>query len=110
MTENRPGSGPATGLGGNPQPDLDLGRIRRLIDELEAEISHAPADATGVQDLKDEIATLRAVLDAPKKKSGWIADGLHSIRVELERNTKALRGEVVREGAFVAEIARILGL
>jgi hypothetical protein len=110
MAENPHNSEPVVGTGVKAPPDLDLARIRRLIDELDAEVANAPGDAAGVQDLKDEITTLRAVLDAPKQKSGWIAEGLHSIGVQLEQSAKSLRGEVQREGAFVAEIARILGL
>ncbi len=110
MAANQQSREPANRDGGNAHPDLDLARIRRLIDELDAEVANAPADADGVQDLKDEIATLRAVLDAPKQKSGWIADGLHTIGVQLEQTAKSVRGEVMRESVFVAEIGRILGL
>ncbi|MBW6493450.1 MAG: hypothetical protein K0B16_02630 [Burkholderiaceae bacterium] len=110
MTENPHDRAPVVGTGVNAPPDLDLGRIRRLIDELDAEVANAPGDVSGVQDLKDEITTLRAVLDAPKQKSGWIAEGLHTIGVQLEQSAKSLRGEVLRESVFAAEIARILGL
>ena len=85
---------------------LDLARIRRLVDELQAEVESAPEDAPGAQDLKDEIITLRAVLDAPKEKSGWIAEGLHSIRSQLQQTAKLVRSE----GVFITEIGRILGL
>lgn len=110
MAENPHNRAPVVDSGVKTPPDLDLARVRRLIDELDAEVANAPGDAVGVQDLKDEIATLRAVLDAPKQKSGWIAEGLHSIGVQLEQSAKSVRGEVLREGAFIAEIGRILGL
>ena len=110
MAEKQNDPTPAQDSGSNPPRELDLAHIRRLIDELDAEVANAPADAAGVQDLKDEIATLRAVLDAPKQKSGWIADGLRTIRGQLEHSGQSLRGEMFREGVFIAEIARILGL
>lgn len=89
-----------------PSPQLDLDRIHRLIADLAAEVAKAPPDAPGMQDLRDEIQTLRNVLDSPKAKHHWIEDGLHAVRDAAQ----AVRGEVMRESVYVAEIGRILGL
>ena len=88
------------------EPKFDLARVNRLIADLEAEIAKAPADAPGMQDLRDEIETLKNVLGSPKTKHGWIADGLHSVRDAAQ----AVKGEVMRESVYVAEIGRVLGL
>jgi hypothetical protein len=85
---------------------FDLERVNRLVSDLAEEVARAPADAPGMQDLREEIQTLRAVLDSPKTRHHWVADSLHSIRDAA----RAVRGEVVRESVVVAEIGRILGL
>ncbi len=110
MTQGQESKGPVATGPGNEGQGLDLARIRRLVDELQATVASAPGDAPGVQDLKDEIVTLRAVLDSPKEKSGWIAEGLHDIRTQLQKTGKSVQGEALREGVFIAEIGRILGL
>ena len=88
------------------RPPLDLDRVNRLVADLEAEIAKAPYDAPGMQDLRDEIETLKNVLGSPKTKHDWIEDGLHAVRDAAQ----AVKGEVIRESAYVAEIGRILGL
>ena len=90
----------------NQAVTYDLARVKRLVADLEAEVTRAPADAPGIQDLRDEIETLKNVLASPKTKHHWIADGLHSVR----NAAQAVHGEVVRESVYVAEIGRILGL
>lgn len=90
----------------NPRSALDLVRVNRLIADLEAEVAKAPANAPGMQDLRDEIETLKNVLASPKTKHHWIEDGLHAVRDAAQ----AVKGEVMRESVYVAEIGRILGL
>ena len=85
---------------------LDIARVNRLIADLEAEVAKAPADAPGMQDLRDEIETLKNVLGSPKTNHDWIEDGLHSVRDAAQ----AVKGEVMRESVYIAEIGRILGL
>lgn len=85
---------------------FDLQRVNRLVADLEGEIARAPADAPGVKDLREEIETLRALLNSPKTRHHWIADSLHAVRDAAQ----AVRGEVVRESVYLAEIGRILGL
>ena len=87
-------------------PQLDLARVNRLIADLEEEVAKVPADAPGMQDLRDEIVTLKNVLGSPKTKHDWIEDGLHSVRDAAQ----AVKGEVMRESVYIAEIGRILGL
>ena len=89
-----------------PDPRFDLERINRLIADLEAEVAKAPPGEAGMQDLRDEMETLKNVLKSPKTKHHWVEDGLHAVRDAA----RAVRGEVVRESVYVAEIGRILGL
>ncbi len=88
------------------RPQLDLERVNRLVADLESEVAKAPPDAPGMQDLRDEIETLKNVLGSPKTKHDWIEDGLHAVRDAAQ----AVKGEVMRESVYIAEIGRILGL
>lgn len=87
-------------------PTLDTARVLHLIGELEREVAAAAPEAPGVQDLKDEIATLRNVIRSPKTRHHWVAEGLHAVREAAH----AVRGEVTRDSVYLAEIGRILGL
>ena len=89
-----------------PPRHLDLDRVHRLIRELEAEVAKAPADEAGVQDLREELTTLKNVLASPRPRHHWVEDSLHAVR----ETAQAVRGEVVRESVYLAEIGRILGL
>ncbi len=93
-------------LTGKRAATLDLQRVERLIGDLEAELARADADEPGVQALREEVLTLRSMLDAPRVRHHWIAEGLQAIGDAA----KAVRGEVVREGVSATEIARILGI
>lgn len=87
-------------------PRFDLERVKRLVADLDAEAAKAPDGTPGMQDLRDEIETLKNVLASPKTKHNWIEDGLHAVRDAAQ----ALKGEVMRDSIVVAEIGRVLGL
>ena len=93
-------------LTGKRAAKLDLARVGRLVGDLEAEIARADADEPGVQALREEVLTRRNMLESPRARHHWIAEGLHAVGDAA----KAVRGEVVREGVYVTEIARILGI
>ena len=86
------------------QQEVDLEEVRKLLDVLERDIEHVTGDSTAVQRLKDEVQTLRNVLESPVKRHHWVRDSLHGIRetVDTAAGTKASR--------YIAEIGRILGL
>ena len=69
-------------------------------------MARAPADAPGIQDLREEIETLRAVLNSPRTRDHWIDESLRAVRDAAH----AVRGELVRDSVYVTEIGRILGL
>jgi hypothetical protein len=91
-----------------PQPEatLDLARVERLIGELEAEVAHASPDAPGVTDLREEIATLKSLIASPRPRAHWVTEGLHALRGAAT----AARGEIARDGFYLTEIGRLLGL
>lgn len=85
---------------------LDLGRVQRLVADLEAELARASPDEPGVADLREEVLTLKSLVESPRPRHHWVTDGLHAVREAAQ----AVRGEVVREGVYLTEIGRILGL
>ena len=87
-------------------PSFDFDRVSMLIVELEREIAKAPADAPGLQDLRDEMETLKNVLRSPKAKHHWVGDGLRSIRDAV----RAVKSEIMTDSPTIAEIGRILGM
>lgn len=89
-----------------PETPLDLARVARLVADLEAEVARASPDAPGVRDLREEVATLRVLLGAPRARDHWVADSLHALRDAAQ----AARGEIARDGFYLTEIGRILGL
>jgi hypothetical protein len=92
-----------------PRPPFNVERIRALILELETELANAPANAD-LQDVRDEIETLKNVLKSPKIKEGWIREGLHSVRNGIDGITQTVEGTVLKDSPALAEIGRILGL
>jgi hypothetical protein len=91
------------------QQPFNLDRIHALIGELEVELANAPPGAD-LQDVRDEIETLKNVLKSPKVKEGWIRESLHSVRTGIEDMTQTVEGTVLKDSPSIAEIGRILGL
>jgi hypothetical protein len=90
-------------------PPFNLERIHALIAELETELAKAPP-GTDLQNLRDEITTLKNVLNSPKVKEGWIRESLHSVRNGIEEMAQTVEGTVLKDSPSIAEIGRILGL
>ena len=91
------------GAPGNPQ-EVDLEEVRKLLDTLERDLEHVKDDSTAVQRLKDEVQTLRNVLESPVRRHHWVRDSLHGIREAFDSAGAA------KASQYAAEIGRILGL
>jgi hypothetical protein len=63
-----------------------------------------------MQDLRDEIETLKQILASPEEREGGIRERLHAIRHALQDLTARAESEVLRDSPYVAEIGRILGM
>lgn len=95
---------------GTAAPAFNLVRINALVAELERELDKAPADAVHVQDLRDELETLKNVLKSPKVKESWVLESLHSVRTGIEEIGQKVETNVLKDSPYVVEIGRILGL
>jgi hypothetical protein len=89
---------------------IDLERAAELVRALERDLDKLSGDAQDVQRLRDEVATLRNVLDSPVQRHSWVSDSLHDIRDLLEKSLDEAVHEGITLGRYAAEIGRILGL
>jgi len=90
--------------------NIDLEQAAKLIHELERDLAKVQGGAADVQRLRDEVETLRNLLNSPVQRHHWVSDSLHDIRSLLDETVD----EAVYEGTTIsrdaADIARILGL
>ena len=90
--------------------EVNLAAAARLIAELENDLKKVSGDTRDSQRLKDEVETLKNVLNSPVRRHHWVTESLHSIREGIENalDTAVARG--LKSGQYIAEIGRILGL
>lgn len=91
-------------------PQIDLDEVARLIEALERDLSSIQGGSKDIQRLKDEVETLKNVLNSPVRRHHWVRDGLHGIREGFESAVDTAIAEGVSVSRYVAEIGRILGL
>lgn len=94
----------------NNKPQINLEEAGRLIDALERDLAKVRGGHADVQRLRDEVETLRNVLNSPVQRSHWVSDSLHDIRGLLDETVDEAVYEGVTISRYAAEIARILGL
>jgi hypothetical protein len=82
---------------------IDLDEVAKLIEALERDLATVQGKSRDIQRLKDEIHTLKNVLNSPVRRHHWVRDALHDIR-------DAAVAEGIEVSRYVAEIGRILGL
>lgn len=90
--------------------ELDLEEASRLIAALERDLGNIHGDAHDIQRLRDEVETLRNVLNSPVRRHHWVRDGLHSIREVFENALDTAVTGGLKSGQYIAEIGRILGM
>jgi hypothetical protein len=91
-------------------PDIDLEEVKRLIAALERDLDKLGGGSPDFQRLKDEVETLKNVLNSPIQRHHWVRDGLHGMRVAIENALDSALVEGIKGSRYVAEIGRILGL
>jgi len=94
----------------NDAREIDLEEAARLIDALERDLAQVRGGSQDVQRLRDEVETLRNVLNSPVQRESWVSDSLHAIRVQLDETVDEAVYEGMTISRYIAEIARILGL
>lgn len=97
------------GTGGKTQ-EIDLEEVGKLIEAMERDLARVRGGSQDMQRLRDEVETLKNVLNSPVRKHHWIRDGLHTLRTNLEETLESALAEGMKASQYVAEIGRILGL
>ena len=97
---------------GDEQPprEVDLEEVAKLIDSLEQDLAGVRSGSRDIQRLRDEVETLKNVLNSPVRRHHWVRDGLHDIREVFEDAVDAAVAEGIKGSRYIAEIGRILGL
>lgn len=90
--------------------EIDLAEAGRLIDALERDLARVRGGSQDVQRLRDEVETLRNVLNSPVRRDSWVTDSLHAIRVQLDETVDEAVYEGMTISRYIAEIGRMLGL
>ncbi|HUO43950.1 MAG TPA: hypothetical protein VMT94_03430 [Burkholderiales bacterium] len=89
---------------------VDLEKVSKLIEALELDLARVRSGSQDVKRLRDEVETLKRVLNAPLQKHHWIREGLHSVREALDGAVDTAVADTVKAGQYIAEIGRILGM
>jgi|SRR5262245_6238054 len=91
-------------------PDIDLKEVERLLAALEQDLRKVQSGSKDMQLLRDEVETLKNVLNSPVRRHHWVRDGLHGIRQGFENVVDSAVAEGLKASRYVAEIGRILGM
>ena len=87
----------------NPQGEVDLEEVAKLVQSIEEDLAGVRTGSRDIQRLRDEVETLKNVLNSPVRRHHWVRDALQDIR-------EAVVAEGIKGSQYVAEIGRILGL
>ncbi|MCW5603742.1 MAG: hypothetical protein KIT18_04230 [Burkholderiales bacterium] len=90
--------------------EINLEEVGRLIDALERDLARVRSGSADVQRLRDEVETLKNVLNSPIRRHHWVRDGLHDMRKSIDEALDSALAEAMKAGQYVSEIGRILGL
>ena len=94
----------------NSAQEVNLEEAAKLIEALEQDLKKVSGDSGEIQRLRDEVETLKNVLNSPVRRQHWVKEGLHSIREVFVNALDTAVAKGLKGGQYVAEIGRILGM
>jgi hypothetical protein len=83
----------------SPADEIDLDEVGRLVGALERDLAKVRGGSRDVQLLRDEVETLRGVLNSPVRRHRRVESGLD-----------AAKAGGLKAGQYLAQIGRILGM
>jgi len=90
--------------------EINLEEVAKLVSALEQDLAKVRSGSRDVQLLRDEVETLKNVLNSPVRRHHWVRDGLHGVRNAFENTLDTAIAEGLKGSQYIAEIGRILGL
>lgn len=94
----------------NSAQEVNLEAAAALIAALEQDLKKVSGDSRDIQRLRDEVETLKNVLNSPLRRPHWVKEGLQGVSEVFERAKDEVVVDGVKGGQYIAEIGRILGL
>jgi len=89
---------------------IDVEAAKRLAEDLSRTLAQAGSDSDKLRELREEVDSLRDILNGPNSQHFWIIDRLRSIESMFERAAVELLADGIKAGNYLAEIGRILGV
>ena len=99
-----------TESGGKTPKEIDIEEVAKLIEALERDLARVRSGSRDLQPLRDEVETLKNVLNSPIRRHHWVREGLHGMREAIESRLDSAVADGLKAGQYIAEIGRILGL
>jgi hypothetical protein len=99
-----------TESGGKTPKEIDIEEVAKLIEALERDLARVRSGSRDLQLLRDEVETLKNVLNSPIRRHHWVREGLHGMRQAIESRLDSAVADGLKAGQYIAEIGRILGL
>ena len=90
--------------------EIDFEEVTKLIHALERDLAGVRKGSRDVQLLRDEVETLKNVLNSPVRRHHWVRDALHGIREGFDKAVDEAVADGMEASRYIAEIGRILGL
>jgi hypothetical protein len=90
--------------------EIDFAEVTKLIHALERDLASVRRGSRDVQLLRDEVETLKNVLNSPIRRHHWVREGLHAVREAVENGMETVVADGLKAGQYIAEIGRILGM
>ncbi|NUU03459.1 hypothetical protein [Herbaspirillum robiniae] len=87
-------------------PRFDHQRLLEMVGEFELELQKLPAGSNEARQLHEDIARLKAHLEAPEPHAGAVQDSWQSLR----RAADSVENAVLKDSPYITEMGRIIGL
>lgn len=89
---------------------IDIDEARKLVHALESDLDRFQGGSSELQALREEVETLRNVLQAPDPGHGWVKEALGDIRTSIQHGADTAKLDAIIAGRYVASIGKMLGL